>query len=284
MASRSDSATASDPAGSAVAEFATKETTTAGGTEVSRIAGEVPAPDRAQAPNGGETTPRIIYTAEVEMVVDDFTVARDKLTELIEESGGYIASSSMDRNAGQLRTGRWVARVPVGAFEGFLASLDRLGFVESRDISSQDVTMEYIDVASRIESLKRLEERLVALLENETGKLEDVLKVEQELARVRGEIESAQGRMRYLTNRTEFTTATVAIRQERHFVPSQTLTLTGQISDAWFNSLETLSSAGVVLIVGLVAVTPWLVILALVLAVLYGLARLVFVRKTRRES
>lgn len=56
--------------------------------------------------------------------------------------------------------------------------------------------MEYVDIEARIANLKRLEDRYVTLLKEQTGKLEDVLKVEQELARVRGEIEQAEGRRR----------------------------------------------------------------------------------------
>lgn len=272
MAGKTAVETPADAAGPAAFEES------AGG-EVSRTSWNAADSASEKPANDGETAPRIIYMAEVELVADDFDVVREQLTQLIEESGGYIASSSLDRNDGQYRTGRWVARVPVGEFDSFLSSLDGLGFVESRDISSEDVTMEYVDVASRIANLKRLEERFISLLENKTGKLEDVLKVEQELARVRGEIERAEGRMRYLTNRTDYSTVTINVREERIYAPPQTPTLASQISDVWFNSIDALSAAGVAIVLAVVAMTPWLVVIGLFLALVYGLVRLAWRRR-----
>ena len=214
--------------------------------------------DRTAAPDG--VKPRIIYSADVRLVAEDFAAAAEELTALVNKVGGYVASASLDRSSGESRYGQWTVRVPVGAYERFLGSLDSIGFVETRSQTSQDVTMEYVDVEARVANLKRLEERFVKLLDERTGKLEDVLKVEQELARVRGEIEQAEGRLRYLTNKTDYGTVTVHLREERDYVPPKAPTFGEQVATTWGQSLRALRRAAEGTALALVAAAPWLAV------------------------
>lgn len=241
-----------------------------------------------ETPPGGsegdtEQRPRIIYTAEISLVTKDFTQASDTLRTLISNAKGYVSSTTEDRHDGKYRSGRWVARVPVGEFQSFLTALDQVGFVESRDLSSQDVTMEYIDVTARIANLKRLEERFLTLLENKTGKLEDVLQVEQELARVRGEIERTEGRLRYLTNQTDFSTVTIDVREERNYVPPRAPTVGSRAATAWRNSLDLLESTGIALLLFMISAIPWVVVLTVIGTLFYAMVRGIL-RVFRRKS
>ena len=70
-----------------------------------------------------------------------------------------------------------------------------------------------MDVTARIANARRLEERLIDLLATRTGKLQDVLNVERELARVREEIERHEGRLRFLKTRTSLSTLSVSIHE-----------------------------------------------------------------------
>lgn len=251
---------------------------------------------RTSAPAGGEATPaadapavryaageqakpRIIYTADARVVAKDFAAAAEDLAALVETVGGYVADASVDRTSGSSRSGRWTVRVPVSKFDAFLAGLDTVGFVESRTQSSQDVTMEYVDVEARIANLERLEERFVTLLAERTGELEDVLKVEQELSRVRGDIEQAQGRLRYLANKTDFSTVTVAVREEKDYEPPKAPTFGERIAVTWSRSLRGLRDAGEAAVLAAVALAPWLAVAAVPAAVVVGGARRIIRRR-----
>lgn len=225
--------------------------------------------------------PRIIYTAEVRIVADDFAVAADEVARLVKQTGGYIATASLDRRSGSSRLGQWTIRVPVEQFDVFLASLDTIGFVESRSQSSQDVTMEYVDVEARIANLKRLEERFVKLLEERTGKLEDVLQVEQELARVRGDIEQAEGRLRYLSNRTNFSTVTLTVREQKDYVPPKAPSFGERIATTWSQSLQALREAGEIAALIIVAVVPWMLVLSVPILALVTIIKLTARRRRR---
>lgn len=249
----------------------------------SDVGAEAPAPAAGAVTAAGEAAaesetsadasvqPRIIYTARVALVADDFSRAAKELVALVEEVEGYIASANLDRPSGRSRSGSWTVRVPSSKFEQFLGALDAIAFVESRDQRSEDVTLEYVDVEARIKNLQRLEERFVTLLAEKTGKLEDILKVEQELARVRGDVEQAQGRLRYLTNKTDFSTVTVTVREQKDYIPPKAPEFGDRIATTWWQSLGTLKRTGETFVLFVVAVFPWLAVTA-VPACLFALA------------
>ena len=135
-------------------------------------------------------------------------------------------------------------RVPVNKFDSFLDEVAKLGVAENRTQTAQDVTEEYVDLEAQITNKKRLEERIVALLKDSTGKIKDVIEVEHELARVRGEIEQMEGRLRYLTNRTDFTTVSISAREEENYVPPAAPTFTNRIAQAWTSSIDALRTFG----------------------------------------
>jgi hypothetical protein len=94
-----------------------------------------------------------------------------------------------------------------------VGGLAPFGRVERVDVQAQDVGEEFVDVTARVANARRLEARLVELLARRTGKLEEVLAVERELARVREEIERHEGRLRYLRTRTATSTLTVTVHE-----------------------------------------------------------------------
>ncbi len=114
---------------------------------------------------------------------------------------------------------RWRFRVPVDHFDSFVESIVALGELERNNRTSQDVTEQYYDIEARIKN-KRLEEQTLAkILQERSGKLEDVLKIEIELSRVRGEIEQLEGKIRVLENLSSLATLTLNVRERDKYAP-----------------------------------------------------------------
>ncbi len=210
------------------------------------------------------TDRKIIYEAQVQLVVRDFSAMESAMPRLVKENGGYLANVSVDRSSGERRFGRWVARIPVDQFETFLDAVERLGVPENFNQTAQDVTEEFVDLGARITNKKRLEERILKLLDETEGKISEVIEVERELARVRGEIEEMEGRLKYLANRTDLTTVVVIAREERDYVPPESPALMARIRRAWGSSLVSLRTAGENLSVAAVFIFPWTVVLVIV--------------------
>jgi hypothetical protein len=218
-------------------------------------AGIVPGDDE-----GNPVERKMIYVAEVSLVVEEFSKTDEELSKLIKQFDGYFAAVSVDRTHGEHRSGRWVARIPVAQFDAFLDALEDLGIPERRHVTAQDVTEEFVDLQARITNKQRLEERILKLLEDQSGEIKEVIEVERELARVRGEIEQMAGRLRYLKNRTALTTVTINAREERDYVAPQAPTFAARTGQAWTGSLQSLRQAGEWATIALVTATPWLVL------------------------
>jgi hypothetical protein len=142
---------------------------------------------------------KVIYTASLAVLVGDVGAAVEKTRALAETLGGY-----MDR---MTRTGITI-RVPSPRFNDAIAAVSEMGTVTSRDIKAQDVTEEYVDLAIRLKSAKALHEKLLELL-GKAATVKESLDVEQEISRVRTEIELLEGKINRLTSQVNYSTITV---------------------------------------------------------------------------
>jgi hypothetical protein len=226
-------------------------------------------PAAKAGPEGGKAAPvdrKIIRTADLTLVVDDFDQAEKGIHQLVGECKDcYVAQADLSGSTGSPRRGRWKIRVPVDHFENFLEMAGKLGVLQTKKEDSQDVTEEYYDLAARTKNKKVEEERLLKHLEKSTGKLEDILAVERELSRVRGEIEQQEGRLRLLGNLTALTTVTISIQEIKNYVPPQSPTFGTDVRKTFSDSFDALIAFGRGLALVAVAIIPWLPVIAIIL-------------------
>lgn len=239
---------------------------------------------------GATTTPagfdrKIIYSADVELVVEDFTGLPDEVVALVKKYEGYIADSTLSGTAGSNRSATWRIRIPVGRFEEFVNATKGLGELVRAGTNSQDVSEEYYDVEARIRNKTKEEERLLKLLEERPGKLEDVIAIERELSRVREELERMQGRMRVLADLTSLTTVNLTINEIRDYEPPQAPTFVTRARRAFEGSLSGIKTTAENLTIAVVAFVPWMVVGAVILVPgLYGLQARRRTNHVRREA
>jgi hypothetical protein len=234
--------------------------------------GESEAQPASEAPPTADNR-KIIYTASLAVVVENFSGVEQSIAELVKKYGGFVASANVSLNQGSERSGTWVVRVPVATFEEFLNASGNLGVPERREQNGQDVTEEYVDLEARIRSKKQLEERILELLAANKGEIKDVIEVERELSRVRTEIEQMEGRLRYLADRTELTTVTLMVREEKEYQPPQAPGLGSQIAATWSNSTTGIWSLGKGIVLMAVAALPWLLLVGVVVGPVWAWRR-----------
>jgi hypothetical protein len=155
----------------------------------------------------------VIRTGYAAVEVDSLEPAVATLRLTAQRLGGYVANTTVTAGREQRQTAMLEVKVPAARFDELVSGLRPLGRVESVNVTAEDVGEEYVDVTARIANARRLEERLIDLLATRTGKLQDVLNVERELARVREEIERHEGRLRFLKTRTSLSTLSVSIHE-----------------------------------------------------------------------
>ena len=158
---------------------------------------------------------KIIYDAQVDLVVKDVDATAKQVVEFVQSAGGYIAEQGVTGSPGAQRSMKWKLRVPVDQFESLVQKIVGLGELVQNSRTSQDVTEQFYDIEARIKNKKAEEKSLMKILDERTGKLEDVLKIETELSRVRGEIEQLEGKIRVLENLSSLATLALSIREAR---------------------------------------------------------------------
>jgi len=211
-----------------------------------------------------DATSMIIRTATALVEVDSLENAVAELKQLAARVGGYVANTGMEVGRNRLRQAVIEIKIPANRFDEVLSGLKPIGKLESVNVNAQDVGEEYVDVSARIENAKRLERRLIDLLATRTGKLKDVLDVEQELARVREEIERYQGRIRYLQAHTATSTLSVTVHEPVPVVGDAGQSVMGDaFRQSWRNFVALLSiavqSLGIVVPLGALAFVVWVV-------------------------
>jgi hypothetical protein len=173
-------------------------------------------------------------------------------------------------------------------------SVVSLGELERNSRTSQDITEQFYDIEARIKNKKVEEQTLNKILQERSGKLEDVLKVEVELSRVRGETEQLEGKIRVLENLSALATLTLNIRERDKYAPPPPVVadFPTQIARAWDGSLKSLVELGKSVVLWAVtwaiwipfyvigALVAWIVIRWLIRVILRNRARLIALATT----
>ena len=146
---------------------------------------------------------------EIEIEKGKFQETLFKLTNLAEQSGGFVSDSqSYSDTEGNLTSGYITLRVPSNKFNSALSKIKGMGTLKSSSTSGQDITQEYTDLESRLRNYEAQEEVLLELMKKST-KVSDSIEVQRELSNVQGEIEVIKGRMNYLDDMVSFSTINV---------------------------------------------------------------------------
>ena len=155
---------------------------------------------------------KVIKNAQMSVEVTDYEAAQIKVMNLAQKYSGFVSgSNSYKDNNGKLR-GHVSIRIPSIHFDAALIEAGAVGQLLSQSISGDDVTENYYDTAARLNNSKREEGRLIKILEKAED-VDDILRIERELARVRGDVERAEGRLRYLDNHVSFSSITVDLQE-----------------------------------------------------------------------
>lgn len=200
-------------------DAASSDMPAAGSAVESRMAAESPAapsPEVAAEESGaGSMQPtalplvaqQIIREGQAAFETSDLKKTKTWIESLVRSHKAYIFNDEQNKGSDRIEQ-RMTLRIPADRFDAFLGDLEK-GVVrfDSKSITATDVTEEFIDIAQRLKVKKATEERYIALLAK-AASVRDVLETEKYISEVRSEIESLEGRLKYLRNRIGLSTLT----------------------------------------------------------------------------
>lgn len=234
--------------------------------------------DSESDPAAGQdsTTRDVITTAQLDLVVDDPVEASSEARDLVEAAGGRIDSSSRQpASEYQPASASIVARIPAAALDDTIDDLSDLGDVRSLSTQANDVTSQTTDLDARIDSLTGAVQRLRQLLSS-AATTADLIAIETALSEREAELESLTAQRAYLGDQVDYSTVSVSFTTPDQTAPAGPRDFWGAIGYGFAALVSSLGSA--VIAFGLAL--PWLVAIALVVALVIGVLRLV--RRLRR--
>jgi hypothetical protein len=162
----------------------------------------------------GNNAPMIARTVSLSIVAKDFAASRSLLDSVLVRHHGYFGQLTVSTPENSARGLQALLRIPAPELGAALADLKTLGRVENESQSGEEVTQQHADLVARLKTSRETEQRFRAILQQRTGKLSDVLEVEQEIARVRGDIETMEGEQKELEHRVSFATVALQLTEE----------------------------------------------------------------------
>ena len=199
---------------------------------------------------------KLIKTGTLAFETDDIDKTKLRITNAVNLSKAYISNdqsySDFDRINNVV-----VIRVPSQNFDKLLADVcSGVEKIDSKNINVNDVTEEFLDIQARLKTKKELEQRYLDLL-NKANKVSDILEIEREAGTLRADIESIEGRLKYLADQVDYSTLNVTYYKK-------TSHGTGFLQK-FVNGFNNGINALVWFFVGLVNIWPFIIIIVLTL-------------------
>lgn len=159
---------------------------------------------------------KIIRTAEIGLELKDYSKGKRKILAAAKKHHALVAEENEKSNYSKI-SNRIVFKIPSEHFDDFMAELDG-GFsqFDYKRVNTQDVGEEFYDLKARLKTKKEMEIRYMGFLKKAKS-IKDLLRIEEQIRKIREEIEAKEGRLRYLSSRVSFSTIHLNIYQNLDF-------------------------------------------------------------------
>lgn len=223
---------------------------------------------------------KLIKNVSMSVETEEFDTLIAKLESKIEASGGYIENmmyngSSLYGNSD--RTAGMTIRIPKDRLDGFVTEVSAISNVVSRNESTTDVTMQYVDLESHKKALWIEQERLMELL-GQAETMDAIIALEKRLSEVRYELESMESQLRTYDNLVDYSTVQLDIMEVVKLTPVREKSAMDRMADGFAGSLENLISGLKNFFITLVILLPYIIFIVfwtlVILALIFGIRKI----------
>lgn len=199
---------------------------------------------------------KIKKTADVNISVEDYKVARAAIDKIVKTGNGYISGEN-EQNSTYSISNSMTIRVANKDFDVMVTNIAGVAsHVNSKNIYMEDVTAQFVDITARLKTKKEVEKRYLDLL-NKAAKVTDILEVEEHLRYIREEIEAKEGQLKLLNDQVAYSTINLNFSQSFEYTPQDEPGFFGRMGHAFGNGWKGFLS----FVIGLVYVWPlWLIL------------------------
>lgn len=234
------------------------------GSAISRLASSA---DQTQAYSLRETRPNnvqermIVQTANISLETPNLVETIKRLEAEVKKIGGTIDSAERTGETGKAPTASYHFRVPVKEFDRFFNRVYELANVLTATRTSNDQTMEYVDLGAQIKNLSVQEQRIREMIGARTGKLSEVLQAETELARVRTSIDRLRSQQLLIEQTAAMSTVQISVQEIKKVEANQPAGLGTRSKIAWSESTANVKGFFEAIVLLAITLAPWMIVI-----------------------
>lgn len=213
---------------------------------------------------------KLIKNAYLNIETKEFDVFITAVTDKIAMFEGYIETSRISGNSYKYTGNRSAyisARIPADRLDEFIEDAGELGNVTSKEISTDDVTLEYVDAESRKKSLTTEHDRLLAILEK-AEKLEDIIAIEKRLSEVRYQLENMESQIRTYDNLVAYSTVSMQITEVERITETDDKTMWDKIRTGFLESMYNIGNGFKNFAVWFISTLPYMVVWIFIIGII----------------
>ncbi len=220
---------------------------------------------------------KLIRTVELEVETREFEQTMSVLETQIQELGGYV--ESMDTYNGSSysgyntnRSAHLTVRIPGEKLSGFLKTMADIGNIVRRYDNVEDVTLSYVDMESRRNTLRTEQSRLLEFLDK-AETIEEIITIEQRLSEVRYQLESMESQLRTIDNLVDYSTVEIGISEVKELTPVEEPAVWERISEGFGESLLSIGHGTLEFGIWFLVHIPYLVIWGVIITAIVLMIR-----------
>ncbi len=230
-----------------------------------------------------DTDRKMIRTVNLTAETREFEQAMTTLEDQVRQLGGYIESletynGSKYSGSGSTRYSNMTARIPKANLYEFLESVSGVCNVVRKNEDIKDVTLSYVDIESRRDTLRTEQERLLSFLEK-AETVQEIIDLEERLSEVRYQLESMEARLRTMDNQVDYATVNLNLSEVRELTPVEEPTVWEQLAEGFMDSVGNIGDGILNFCIWFAVNSPYLAFWALIIALL-----VFFIRRSYRRS
>ena len=228
----------------------------------------------------------LIKTVHMEVESEDIDAMVKNVEKRVEELGGYVENMSVNNqkySSSETKTADITARVPIEKLDLFVNEVEGQSNLLSRSSNAEDVTLRYVDMQARMDSLQTEYDRISELLK-EADSLDNIIELENRLTDIRYEMQSYGSQMKAMKNQATYSTIYLNIKQVIEYTPvvEKEKTRLERMSDGFIKNCSKVWNGILDFCVGFVVALPVLLVWAVVITLIVLLIRFI-VRKNREK-
>lgn len=198
---------------------------------------------------------QLIKNAEIAVSVNSIEKTIQEVTKIVQQQqGDLLGFQDQKPKDANRHTASMQIRIPQNQLETTLDTLAKLGTVQRRTLTAEDVTDQLVDNEARLRNLRKQESTLLKIMER-SGSVGDVLKVADQLSKVRQNIEQIDAQLKNLRSRVAYSTITLTLEENVATTPPE-IPLNSQVKETWNQATHSLGE----LAVGLIRLSIWLAV------------------------